>query len=355
MHAGGVHGVDGLDARYLLRNRRAGQLVDQLAEDRVFLRRPADHRKWPDRVAAMVNVLHSHYRKLVGQAVVAQVIAERTLGLEPVGIEPASDAEIGLGVNRQLAVAADHRHPPPAQHAGEAEFAHALGQGHHGGHGHGRRPAHEDVYSQFFVASQRGRVMGGDAAMNLIVQAHLAVRLILPAGKLHAIHAQVAAVEARRVGVFGIDLRQGDVRPAVVGPRFQLRQLVDRGFALQYRAGADFLRACQQRRPGRIQVEPRPPHQIGRIDLQRDELLEPVQRIAEDVPRPLHRAEEVAEHREAAADDVRQQQGRPSGAKHPSLDFRRFEVRIDRRVDVAQLPRCFQVVNALAEVAIHGK
>ena len=130
-----------------------------------------------------------------------------------------------------------------------------------------------------------------------------------------------------RVGVFGVDLRQRDVRPAVVGPRFQLRQLVDRRLAIEHRARANFSRPRQQGRPGRLQIQPRPPHHIGRIDLERDELLQPFERIAEEVPRSGHRAEQVAEHREAAADDVGQQQGRPAGAKHAPLDFGRFEVR----------------------------
>jgi hypothetical protein len=81
MHAGGVHRVNGLHAGNLLGNYRAGQFVDQLAEDRVFLRRAADHRERPNRVAAMLDSLDTNDRKLVGQAVVAQVIAERSLGL----------------------------------------------------------------------------------------------------------------------------------------------------------------------------------------------------------------------------------------------------------------------------------
>ena len=196
--------------------------------------------------------------------------------------------------------------------------------------------------------------MGGDAAMNLIMQPDLAVRLVLPAGKLHAVHAQVAALEARRVGVFGVDLRQRDVGPAVVGPRLQLRQLVDRRLAIQHRARSDLSRPRQQGRPGRLQIQPRPPHHVGRIDLERDELLEPLERVAEEVSRPGHRAEQVAEHGEAAADDVGQQQRRPARAKHPPLDFGRFEVGIDRRVDAEQLPGRFQIVDALAEAAVHG-
>ena len=61
-------------------------------------------------------------------------------------------------------------------------------------------------------------MMRGNAAMNLVVQPHLAIPLVLPAGKLHAIHAQVALREAGLVGVFGVNLRQRDVGAAVVGP-----------------------------------------------------------------------------------------------------------------------------------------
>ena len=51
MHSGGVYRVDRPHARYLLRYHRPDQLVDQLAEDAIFLRRAADHRKRPDRPA----------------------------------------------------------------------------------------------------------------------------------------------------------------------------------------------------------------------------------------------------------------------------------------------------------------
>ena len=60
MHAGGIHGVDRPHARNLLRNHRPDQLVDQLAEERVFLRRAADHRKRPNRPRPMIHVLDLH-------------------------------------------------------------------------------------------------------------------------------------------------------------------------------------------------------------------------------------------------------------------------------------------------------
>ena len=103
MHARRVDRVDGLHARDRPRNRRAGDLVDQLGEHRVFLRRAADHGKRPDGIVAVIDVLDPQHRKIVRQTVIAQVVAERSLGQLPVGFEIAGDAEIGLGVDRQAA------------------------------------------------------------------------------------------------------------------------------------------------------------------------------------------------------------------------------------------------------------
>ena len=66
-----------------------------------------------------------------------------------------------------------------------------FGQRHDGGQRQRRRAADEDVDAQRLAAPDRRRVMHADAAMNLVVQPDLAVRPILAAGKLHAIHAEV--------------------------------------------------------------------------------------------------------------------------------------------------------------------
>ena len=57
------------------------KLVDQLAERRVFLRRAADRRERPDRPGAVVDAVDPEHREIVGQAVIAEVVAERPLGL----------------------------------------------------------------------------------------------------------------------------------------------------------------------------------------------------------------------------------------------------------------------------------
>ena len=72
----------------------------------VLLRRPADHRERPDRVLAVVDLLDAQHREVVRQAVVAEVIAERALrACARVGIDRADQAEVGVGVHRQRAVA----------------------------------------------------------------------------------------------------------------------------------------------------------------------------------------------------------------------------------------------------------
>ena len=60
--AGGVDGVDADDAGQHGGNHRAGEFVDELAEDRVFLRRAADDGERPDRAVAVVDVFDSRAR-----------------------------------------------------------------------------------------------------------------------------------------------------------------------------------------------------------------------------------------------------------------------------------------------------
>ena len=157
------------------------------------------------------------------------------------------------------------------------------------------------------------------------------------------------------VGVFGVDLGQRDVGPAVVGPRDQLRELVDRRLVGQHRPGADRLGPGVPGRPGHAQQQPRPAQQVGRVDLQLDHPGQGLQRIAEQVPHPLHGAEQVADHGEPAALDVGVEDGRPAGAEHAALDLGRLQARIDRLIDADQLPGGFQVVDAVAQSPVaHG-
>lgn len=78
--------------------------------------------------------------------------------------------------------------------------------------------------------------MDADAAVNLVVQADLLIGLILSAGKLHAVHAEIGVLPAGPVSVFGVDLRQRDECSAVVRPVDDLRKLVDRRLIREHRS-----------------------------------------------------------------------------------------------------------------------
>ena len=96
MDAGRVDGMHRVHAGNDGRNDRPGDLVDDLAERGVFLRRATDGRKGPDGVVAMKHALDVEHRKIVLQAVVAEMIAERSLGQQFLRIDGPADAEVGL-------------------------------------------------------------------------------------------------------------------------------------------------------------------------------------------------------------------------------------------------------------------
>ena len=349
MDAGGIDGVDRVDAGEHRRDDRPGQLVDDCAERRVFLRRPADDGERPDRAVAVIDALDVQHREVVRQAVVAEVIAERPFGQLRVGIDRAGDAEVGVGGDRQAvrAGATSRTRRPPSAPA-NASSGSPSGSGITAASVMRRRAADEDVHAQRLAAPDGRRVMDADAAVDLVVQPDLAVGLVLVARELHAVHAEVRLPPAGPVGVFGVDLRQRDERArrraastraaaagetvvwcARTGPR---RTNFGRSVPQRARARRGSATGCSQNAAG--------------IDLQLDQLPDGVERVAEQEPGPLERAEQVADHREAAALDAREQNGRPAGLVDAALDLGRFQVGVDLRVDADELPGPLQVGDA---------
>ena len=136
-----ARGIDGMDARHAGQDRGdhgAGELVDEPAKERVFLRRPADYGDRPDRPLAVPDVINAEQRKLMPPGVVAEVVAERSLRLGGSGVHRALDHEVGVGVDRWSAATGNHRDAMAGQRAGKREFGKALGKRHHRRHGHGR-------------------------------------------------------------------------------------------------------------------------------------------------------------------------------------------------------------------------
>ena len=80
---------------------------------------------------------------------------------------------------------------------------------------------------RFHAAPDGGRVMDPNPPMNLIVESDLLVEEVLVARELHPVHPQIRLRQARPVGIFGVDLRQGDERAAVPGPGLERRQSLD--------------------------------------------------------------------------------------------------------------------------------
>src|SRR5262249_13854956 len=121
--AGGIDGVDAVDAGDDRGDNGSGQLVDDLAEAGVLLGRPADHREGPDGPGTVVDGLDVQHGEVVGQAVVAEVVAEGPCGPVPVRIDGADEGGVGLGGDGQRGAAGgDEPDAPAAQGAGEGQL-----------------------------------------------------------------------------------------------------------------------------------------------------------------------------------------------------------------------------------------
>src|SRR6056297_3981366 len=78
MNAGGINGMYRFNAGKHIRDERTGQLVDKGTEAGILLWRPADGSEGPDRIRTMVDAFYLEHRKIMGQAVIAKVVAERS-------------------------------------------------------------------------------------------------------------------------------------------------------------------------------------------------------------------------------------------------------------------------------------
>ena len=128
------------------------------------------------------------------EAVIAEMVSKRPLRLADVGIDRATDDEIGLGRHGEATVGRDHGDTPASQGPGECQLGQALGQGHDRGDRQGGRAADEDVDPQRLTPADRRRVVHADPAMDLVMQPDLVVRLILVARELDPVHPQVRRV-----------------------------------------------------------------------------------------------------------------------------------------------------------------
>ena len=77
-----------------------------------------------------------------------------------------------------------------------------------------------------------------------------------------------------------------------------------------------------------------------------------LQAVAEHEAGAVHRAEQVADHREAATLDAREEQRGAAGGADAALDFGDFEAGIDFGFDANELSAALQIVDTFAQCAI---
>ena len=184
------------------RNDRPRDLVNDVAEACVFLRWPTDDSERPNRAVAVIHLFDTQHREIVGQAVIAEVIAKRPFRFNAVRIDGANNAEVSICSNRQRSMLPSHSHSPSAQCPGKSQFTHSFRQRHHRCQRHRGRTTNKDVDSKWFTAPDCRRVMNADAAVNLVVQADLLIAFVLATRKLHAVHPQIGMCPAGSIGVF---------------------------------------------------------------------------------------------------------------------------------------------------------
>ncbi len=107
----------------------------------------------------------------MGEAVVAEVVAERPLGQRARGrCVPVMTKSASARRSAKPLAAARGETRRRFEHPREEQLGQAFRQRHHRGEGQGRRTADEDAHPQRLPAPNRRGVVDADPAMNLVVQ-----------------------------------------------------------------------------------------------------------------------------------------------------------------------------------------
>ncbi len=91
-----------------------------------------------------------------------------------------------------------------------------------------------------------------------------------------------------------------------------------------------------------ISIAPRTLPEHTRIDFQFDEMAHGFQRVAEEIANARRRTEEIADHREGAALDSCEEQGRAADFVHAPLDLGHLQIGVDLLLDAYELPVRFR-------------
>lgn len=331
---------------------RLGDVVYELAENRVFFRGPAYGGERENRTLLAEHLLYLQVGEQVPAGIVPHVVAERSLGLE-FGCNLAQNAEVRVARDH---VALVHKiaEAPPAEHSGKREFREVFGHGHHRGDGMCGRAAQEHAHLERAAFFQRLPVVARDVAVNLVVYAAFVGREVV-ARNLYAVHAQVCGKRFCAFVREGRYLREREERPAVLGPAYDLREVGQRAFLEIADAPGTHREGADSRLHG--------PHECCgacvpekfcgvRLELHRG--LGAFDGIPEQKIHALAGPEDVACRLEPAALHLLEKQRRPLAVKSLPCNFRHLQVRVHFLVDTLEHPRLFQVEQGLFECGIHG-
>ena len=318
---------------------------------KILLPRLADDRGRIDGVLAMRHPVDGENRVVVGQRVVTVVVAERPLGPPDARRHRAQQCELRAADQAMGAAAAHYRQPIAGKQRRQHQLGHVLRKRRDGGQHQRGRTAEKYGGGQCLVPCFGRGVVESASLADLPVHA----------GRPGIVHLQPVHAEvvpgARRV--LGVDERQRDERPAVLGPAGKGRQPVEPDVAgdnLGYRPPGPRSRADAEQRAGHVARAPqfrgrRREQRLGQLHQPPDEL----QRArAEGELRPARGTEQVGDERKRRTGDVREEQRRAAGGDDPAVDLRRFERGIDGNLDNREVAVTFQPIDERTEVGKTG-
>jgi hypothetical protein len=150
---------------------------------------------------------------VVPQRVVSVVVTKRTLGLLPVRCHPSDESEFGFGEKRMGSWPGTGGESAPSQEGCQHDLRHVLRERRDGRESERRRAAQKDRHRERLSGGLCDRMVEASSLADLPVHARGA-----PVVDLHPVDTKVAPARAGCVRRLGVDERQRQKRPPVLGP-----------------------------------------------------------------------------------------------------------------------------------------
>ncbi len=169
MNPGNINGMHSFDSRHQVRDCRTGHFMDKGPKSRILLGRTANRGEGPDRIWAVINMSHPHDRKIMSQAVIAQVVTKRTFRTGLIRKNVTTETEVSLRRCQQAVRRCNNLQSMPSQQAGESQLRHPLRQGHYGGKAQARGTTDKNINGKLLPSFQGFLVVDTNPAMDLVM------------------------------------------------------------------------------------------------------------------------------------------------------------------------------------------